>query len=56
MIQVRDRIKELRRVPAGELQPHPNNFRRHPKEQSAAMRGLMKEIGYASAPLASSSL
>ena len=47
MIQVRDRIKELRRVKVAELVPNPKNWRRHPKEQSAAMRALLNEIGYA---------
>jgi DNA modification methylase len=50
--EIRDRIRELRRVPARELQPNPKNYRRHPKEQSAAMRGLLNEIGYAGALLA----
>jgi DNA modification methylase len=49
---VRDRIKELRRVKASELVSNPKNWRRHPKEQSAAMRGLLNEIGYAGALLA----
>jgi len=50
--EIRDRIKELRRVKASELVPNPKNWRRHPKEQSAAMRGLLNEIGYAGALLA----
>jgi DNA modification methylase len=52
MTQIRDRIRELRRVPAGELQPNPKNYRRHGALQSAAMRGLLNEIGYAGALLA----
>jgi len=52
MVQIRDRIKELRRVKASELAPNPKNWRRHPKEQSAAMRGLLNEIGHAGALLA----
>jgi hypothetical protein len=50
--EIRDRIKELRRVKASELVPNPKNWRRHPKEQSAAMRGFLNEIGYAGALLA----
>jgi DNA modification methylase len=50
--QIRDRIKELRRVKASELVPNPKNWRRHPKEQAAALRGLLSEIGYADALLA----
>jgi len=51
-IQIRDRIKELRRVRARELLPHPKNWRRHPQAQVAALRGLLDEIGYADAVLA----
>ncbi|QDT76033.1 ParB N-terminal domain-containing protein [Lacipirellula limnantheis] len=49
---IRDRIRELRRAPAGELRPNPRNWRTHPPEQCAAMRGLLAEIGYAGALLA----
>jgi hypothetical protein len=51
-IAIRDRIRELRRVKASDLLPNPKNWRRHPKEQSAAMRALLSEIGYAGALLA----
>jgi DNA modification methylase len=51
-IQIRDRIKELRRVQARELLPHPKNWRKHPQAQVAALRGLLDEIGYADALLA----
>lgn len=51
-LQIRDRIRELRRVPARELIPNPKNWRRHPKTQAAALRGLLEEIGYADALLA----
>ena len=50
-IQIRDRIRELRRVPAKDLLPNPKNWRRHPKAQAAALRGLLDEIGYADALL-----
>jgi DNA modification methylase len=49
---VRDRIVELIRVRAGELEPNPANWRRHPEEQRAALRGLLEEIGYADALIA----
>ena len=48
----RDRIVELRRVPAGELIPNPRNWRRHPARQVAALRGVLEEVGYADALLA----
>ncbi|MDP9331540.1 MAG: DNA modification methylase [Actinomycetota bacterium] len=49
---MRDRIVELIRVRAGELEDHPANWRTHPAGQRAALRGLLKEIGYADALLA----
>src|SRR3954462_14201992 len=51
-MQIRDRIKELRRVPARELKPNPKNWRTHPPAQHDAIRGLLAEIGYAGALLA----
>jgi len=50
-MMVRYRIKELRRVRAGSLRPHPRNWRTHPKTQQEALRGLLAEIGYADALL-----
>jgi ParB-like chromosome segregation protein Spo0J len=49
---IRDRVKELRRVKASELAPNPKNWRRHPKEQAAALKGLLAEVGYADALIA----
>ena len=51
-MKIRDRIKELRRVLAGELRPNPRNWRTHPQAQQDALRGLLAEIGYADALLA----
>lgn len=51
-MQVRDRIKELRRVKANRLRPHPKNWRTHPDHQRDALRGILAEIGYAGALLA----
>jgi hypothetical protein len=50
-MQIRDRIKELRRVKAESLRPNPRNWRTHPPEQQDALRGVLAEIGYASALL-----
>lgn len=50
-MQIRDRIKELRRVRAGDLQPHARNWRTHPDAQREALCGLLAEIGYANALL-----
>jgi hypothetical protein len=51
-MQIRDRIRELRRVRAGDLRPNPNNWRTHPDRQRDALRGVLAEIGYADALLA----
>ncbi len=51
-MQIRDRIKELRRVLAADLQPHPKNWRTHPDIQRDALRGVLAEVGYADALLA----
>ncbi len=49
---VRDRVVELARVRAGDLVANPGNWRRHPERQRAALRGLLRGIGYADALLA----
>ena len=51
-MEIRDRVVELRRVRARDLLPNPKNWRRHPKVQAAALRGLLDEIGIADALLA----
>ena len=50
-MQIRDRIKELRRVPAAELVPNAKNWRTHPVAQRDALRGVLAEVGYADALL-----
>ena len=51
-MQTKDRIKELRRVPASEIQANPKNWRKHPQRQRAAMEAMLQKIGYADALLA----
>lgn len=51
-MKIRDRIKELRRVPASELLPNPKNWRTHPDAQKDALRGILAEVGIAGAVLA----
>ncbi len=51
-MRIRDRIKELRRVPARDLIPNPKNWRTHPKAQQEALQGILAEVGYADALLA----
>ena len=49
---IRDRVKELRRVPASDLLAHPRNWRTHPQHQQDALRGVLTEVGYADALVA----
>ena len=49
---IRDRIKELRRVPASDLRANPRNWRRHPEVQQRALQGVLAEIGFADAVIA----
>jgi len=51
-VEIRDRIKELRKVRASELLPNPKNWRKHPDAQANALRGTLSEIGYADALIA----
>ena len=51
-MNIRDRIKDLRRVPANELRPNPRNWRTHPEKQLDAIRGVLAEVGFAGAELA----
>jgi len=50
-VQIRDRIKELRRVRASDLLPNPKNWRTHPDAQRDALRGVLADVGYADALL-----
>ena len=50
-MHVRDRVKELRRVKAAELQPNPKNWRSHPPYQRDMLAGVLEEVGYADALL-----
>jgi hypothetical protein len=51
-MDIRDRVKELRRVPAATLEPNPKNWRRHPDRQRSALRGVLAEVGFADALIA----
>ena len=48
-LDIRDRIVEFTRIKASDLTPHPQNWRKHPKAQQAAMSGILKEVGYVDA-------
>jgi len=51
-MQIRDRIKDLRRVSAKSLRPNPKNWRTHNTRQRNVLKGILAEIGYADALLA----
>ncbi len=51
-MKIRDRIKELRRIPAKTLIPNPKNWRTHPDRQKDVLKGVLSEVGYADALLA----
>jgi hypothetical protein len=52
MTTIRNRIKDHRRVRAGDLVPHELNFRLHPEQQRAALQALYEEVGFARSLLA----
>jgi hypothetical protein len=49
---LRDRIKQLKRVRACDLKPHPKNWRTHPDGQLSVLQALLDEVGFAGAVLA----
>jgi DNA modification methylase len=51
-VEIRDRVRELRRVRAKDIRPNPKNWRDHPPAQAEALRGILAEVGYADALLA----
>jgi hypothetical protein len=51
-VNIRDRIKSLRRVKASDLRANPANWREHPENQKAAMSGILAEVGYVDALIA----
>lgn len=51
-MKIRNRVKELRMVPAKDLLANPKNWRDHPEEQRSAMRQLLERIGFAGANMA----
>jgi DNA modification methylase len=48
-MNIRNRIIDYRTVKASELAPHPNNWRKHPKSQQDAIRGILAEVGFVDA-------
>lgn len=50
-MEIRDRIKSLRRVKANELIPHPKNWRVHTERQRKVWGEVMEKVGFAGAVL-----
>jgi DNA modification methylase len=51
-MDVRDRVKEMRLVPADQLIANPSNWRRHPQAQQRALSAVLDEVGFAGAVIA----
>ena len=51
-MDIRNRIKEHRKVRAGDLVPHEWNFRWHPPGQRAALTAVYQDVGFARSLLA----
>ena len=49
-MEIRDRVRELRRVKASELAANPKNWRTHPQAQKQALEGVLAEVGYTRMP------
>lgn len=47
MAGITNRVKELRHIPAKDLLVNAGNWRRPPKAQQDALRGLLHEVGVA---------
>ena len=48
----KNRIKELRHIPAVDIQANPKNWRTHSKQQTKAMQAILDEVGVAGALIA----
>lgn len=51
-MEFKDRVKELRRMPASELLVNERNFRQHSEEQLTALTTVLEKVGFAGAELA----
>jgi hypothetical protein len=49
----RNRIVEMKQVPARSIKVHPKNWRTHPETQSKAMEAVLERIGFAAALIVS---
>lgn len=49
---IRNRVKDLREISAGELKANARNWREHPQHQREALAGVLNEVGFADVILA----
>ena len=45
-MEIRNRNKENRKVRAGDLVPHPKNWKHHDERQTGAMLAILEEVGF----------
>lgn len=50
-MQIKDRIKEFKRIKASDLIHDPKNWRIHPQEQKDALKSVLEKVGFADAVL-----
>jgi hypothetical protein len=50
--EIRSRIVEIKTVRFGDVLPHPRNPKIHPTHQREAFRGVVRELGFVSVPIA----
>lgn len=50
--EIRNRVVEVKKLRFGDVAAHSRNPKRHPDNQRAAFRGAVREIGFASVPVA----
>ena len=51
-MKIKDRIVDFRRVKGSDFIPNPKNWRKHPEQQTDALRGVLSKVGIADAVLA----
>jgi hypothetical protein len=51
-MKIRNRIKELVRIPGSQLLANPANYRVHTEEQNHVLQGVLQQVGFAAAALA----
>jgi hypothetical protein len=50
-MEIKNRIKEIKKIRLGDINHNPSNWRTHPESQRSAFKGILQEIGWASIPI-----